>query len=187
MTRSRTALPQLAAALAVALILSPARSQETGLKADDSKRMVELLDKIEKRLGNQQAQTEVLMDIVRKDLKDLRDEVARLQKEVTDLRRSPAGAGTSTSNYPQAMPTGPSTSNSMTQAAPLAHVRLVNTYFTDMTALINGVPYTVAPGQERIVTVSAGVLTYSVLQVPTPPQTRMLVPNETLTLTLTPR
>src|SRR5439155_19552078 len=74
----RTLLPQLAAVLAVALALGPARSQETGLKSDDAKRVVDLLDKIEKRLATMEARSDVTMDLVNKDLRQLRDESARL-------------------------------------------------------------------------------------------------------------
>jgi hypothetical protein len=69
----------------------------------------------------------------------------------------------------------------------MARVRLINTYLTDMSAVINGTLISVPPGQERLVTVPAGVMNYQVTQVPGPPQTRALAPNETLTLTLFPR
>jgi hypothetical protein len=174
----------LASLCVVAVIAGPVRSEEPAIKPDDSKRMVELLDKIEKRLASQQAQSDILMDIVRKDLKDLREEVARLQRELGDLRRTPTVP--STSNYPQSPSAGyaPSTSYSMTTPAAPANVRLINTYFTDMTAVVNGVAHTVPPGQVAVVPVPAGVLNYHVLQAPYPPQLRTLTPNETLTLTL---
>jgi hypothetical protein len=185
MTRNRLVVPQLTALLAVALVLGPARSQDTGAKVDDSKRMVELLDKIEKRLGNMELRSDATMELITKDLKQLRDEVNRLQREVADLRRAPGA--TSTSNYPQTTPTIPSTSFSITPpagpAAP-AHVRLVNSYLTDMTAYVNGVMYTVLPGQTAVVAVPPGSLNYHVLQAPYPPQARTVAANETLTLTL---
>jgi hypothetical protein len=60
----------------------------------------------------------------------------------------------------------------------------VNSYLTEMTANVNGVQYTVPPGQAADVPVAPGTLTYHVLQAPYPPQTRAVAPNETLTLTL---
>jgi hypothetical protein len=73
-------------------------------------------------------------------------------------------------------------------AAPLgARVRLVNTYFTDMTAVINGGIYTLRPGEERTLTYPPGNLTYQVLMVADIPQTRTLAAGEQLTLTLYPR
>jgi hypothetical protein len=183
MIRSRHALvPQLTALLAVALVLGAARSQETGLKPDDSKRMVELLDKIEKRLGAMESRADVTLDLVNKDIKQLRDEVTRLQREVADLRRSPGT--TSTSNYPGTTPAAPSTSYSIPQPPAPAHVRLVNHYLTDMTAYVNGVLYTVQPGQVADVAVPPGMFTYHVMQAPYPPQQRTAAPSETYTLTL---
>jgi hypothetical protein len=192
MTRSRFVLPplvQLAAVLAVALALGPARSQETGLnKADDTKRMVDLLGSIDRRLANLETRSDATMDLIKNDLKQLREEVGRLQREVADLRRTPPPP--STSNYPAPIsppPPGPSTSYSAPQPPLLGHVRLVNTYFTDMTAVVNGQLHVVPAGQTREVPVPAGSVTYQVAQVPRPAQTRALAPNETLTLTLFPQ
>jgi hypothetical protein len=57
-----------------------------------------------------------------------------------------------------------------------------------MTAVINGLFYSVAPGQQRVVAVPAGTpVNYQVMQVSEPIKSRVLVPNETLTLTLFPR
>src|SRR5436305_2977072 len=106
MTRQRLIpkqAPALAAVVAVALVLGPSRSAEPGTPPvpDNSQRTVELLDKIEKRLAAQQATTDVVLDIVRTDLKSLRDEVSRLRQEVTDLRAKAAAApAISQSNYP---------------------------------------------------------------------------------------
>src|SRR5205823_5191450 len=105
------------------------------------------------------------------------EEVDRLRKEVADLRRTPGT--TSNSYYPGTTPAGPSTSLSVTQPPAPAHVRLVNQYLTDMTAYVNGVPYTVLPGQVADVAVAPGTLTYHVLQTPYPQQTRAVSPNET--------
>src|SRR5207249_2706647 len=105
-------------------------------------------------------------------------EVARLQREVTDLRNRPASPTTSASYY--------GGTAAAATPAPSAHVRLVNTYFADMSAVVNGTLVTVPPGQERSVTVPAGAMNYQVYQVPGPLQVRTLVPNETLTLTLRP-
>ncbi len=186
MTRSR--LVPLAAVLALASALGPARSQETGLnKADDTKRMVDLLGSIDRRLANLEARSDATMDLIKNDLKQLRDEVARLQREVADLRARPATPpAPTTANYPSPLPAGPSASYSITPPAPTGVVRLVNTYFGDMTATINGQTYVVPAGQTRDVHVPAGAVTYQVYQVPRPLQTRTLVPNETLTLTLFP-
>jgi hypothetical protein len=179
-------LVQLAAVLAAALALGPARSQEPGPnKVDDSKRMVELLGSIDRRLANLETRSDATMDLIKNDLKQLRDEVARLQREIADLRRTPPQ--TTTANYPSATPAAPSTSFAVPQPTPVGHVRLVNTFFSDMTAVVNGVTLLVPPGQTRDVTLPAGTVTFQVAQVPRPTQVRTLAPNETLTLTLFPQ
>jgi hypothetical protein len=183
MIRNRLVIPQLVALVAAVLVLGPARSAEPATPTEDSKRMVDLLDKIEKRLGTQQAATDVLMEMVRKDLKDLRDEVARLQREVGDLRRAPPAP--TTSNYPSTPP-APTANMAMAPPVPTARIRLVNTYPADMTAMVNGVTYVVPAFQTRDVPVPAGAATFQVHQVAQPAQVRTLAANETLTLTLFP-
>ncbi len=175
----------IAATLALTLGLGTARAQATNEAIrDEVKAVRELLKGIDERLARQQTTNDLLLEMVRKDLKDLRDEVARLQRELNDLRSRPNGQ-TTTANYGGTPPAGaPSTSLSVT--GPTARVRLVNTHVMPMTALINGIRYTVPPGQEQTVQVQAGTMTYYVYQVPGPVQTRNLVPNETLTLNLFP-
>jgi hypothetical protein len=193
-TRHRTLLLPLAALAAAALTAGNAWARAE--PADDTKRMVELLGKIEQHLTDQRAATNILLDIVQKDIKDLRNEVARLQHELNDLRNRPAGPATSSSYYGgTATPYGGTPSASLSvgppapavPAGPTSHVRLINTYLTDMSAFINGTLISIPPGQEVPVTVPAGVMTFQVTQVPGPPQTRTLAPNETLTLRLFPR
>jgi hypothetical protein len=55
-----------------------------------------------------------------------------------------------------------------------------------MTAVVNGLAYTVSPGTERIVSVPAGSMNFIVPQVSAFPEMRTLAPNERLTLTLRP-
>jgi hypothetical protein len=63
----------------------------------------------------------------------------------------------------------------------------VNTYLTDMNAVINGAYYTVPPGQERTVPLPPGLAWYQVLPVQPFAKTTTLQPGETLTLRLFPR
>jgi hypothetical protein len=166
--------------------LSARAAEPADQKADDLKEIRNLLSRIEMRLATQQSVTDVMLDIVKKDLRDLREEVSRLQRELADVRSrasTPPAAPTTTSNYGGT----PSTSLSVGPPAPTATLRLVNTHFIDMTALINGTLVTVPPGAQRTVTVPAGVVNYQVFQVPEPMKSRTLVPNETLTLQLYPR
>jgi len=187
MTRTRlrnVTLP--AAALVAVLTAGNARAQgEPANATNDMKAVRELLERIDKRLAAQQATSDILLDIVKQDLKDLRGEVARLNKELTDLKNRPAAPATSSSNY-QGTPSTSLSVGAPPATAPTSSVRLVNTYFSDMSAVVNGVLVTVPPGQERVVTVPAGAMNYQVYQVPGPLQQRTLMPNETLTLTLRP-
>lgn len=185
MTRIRLVPSSIVALAATVLVLGPGRAADPEVKLDDGKRMVELLDKIEKRLAYQETQSNLVMEIVRKDLKDLRDEVNRLQRELAEVRRLPAGPTTSTSAYPSPT-TPPGTSFSMTTPAATARVRLVNTYPSAMTATVNGQTHVLQPFETRDVVVPAGTATFQVHQVSQPPQFRSLAANETLTLTLFP-
>ena len=74
-----------------------------------------------------------------------------------------------------------------TMAPTNARVRLVNSWFTDMTAVINGAVYTLAPGTTRTVFYPPGNIQYQVMMVADVPQSRTLMPGEELTLTLYPR
>jgi hypothetical protein len=184
MIRSRLVPPpvvQIVAMLALMFAVGPARSVEPAdVKPDDAKRMIELLDKIEKRLATQEARADATLDLVTKDIKGLREEVARLQKEVGELRR--AGPGTSTSNYQSSSP-----SVSASVAPPSqGRIRLVNNYVTDMTAVVNGTTVAVAAGRYLDVLVPPGTVTYQVNQVAQPLKATTLAANEVLTLTLFP-
>jgi len=187
MFRSRLVPPplvQIIAIMAMAFVLIPARSAEPPIegKVDDTKRMVDLLERIEKRLATQEARTDVMLDLVKTDIKQLRDEVSRLQKEVGELRRT--SNSNSTSNYPSQSASSPSISASV--AAPQGRVRLVNNYVTDMTAVVNGTPVPVAPGRYVDVIVPPGTVTYQVPLMRQPTKATTLAANEMLTLTLFP-
>jgi hypothetical protein len=189
MIRSRLVPPpfvQLAAVVAV-LCVGPLRAADpVDTRVEDSKRSVELLSKIEQRLAAQQAQTELAMEIIRKDLTDLRNDVSRLQKELADVRR--AGPPNTSSYYQgQPPPTGPTISAAVPPPAQLGQVRLVNTYFTDMTATVNGVTYIVPPNTTREFAVPAGPLNYQIYQVPQAIKSTSIASNEMVTLTLFPR
>lgn len=183
--RTTQLLIPIAAMAMLPIALQSGRAEEpAGAKATESQKIIDLLTKIDQRLANQQTQSELILDMMRKDLKDLREDVVKLQRDVADLRRT--NTGVSTSNYPSQMPQGP-IPNTTALAPTWSTVRLVNTFATDMTAMVNGVWYVVPPGQQRFVSVPSGTMTFQVLQVPAwGLQARTLSPNETFTLTLKP-
>src|SRR5436190_23010367 len=83
MTRTRVLTRFLCPLFAFALLAVGVRAADPEQpKADDLKDIRDLLTKIEQRMANQQTTNDVLMDIVRKDLRDLREDVARLQREL---------------------------------------------------------------------------------------------------------
>jgi hypothetical protein len=168
------------------LVALSATAQEPADVKGELKTIREALTRLDQRLDDQKTH-DLLVQRLLKDVNDLRDEIARLQRDLADVRNRAAGTP-STSNFRGS----PSTSMSVgppvpTASMPTATIRLVNTHMIEMTAVINGTLVTVPPGTERIVTVPAGPVNYQVYQVPEPMKTRILVPNETLTLTLFPR
>ncbi|HEX4588343.1 MAG TPA: hypothetical protein VH120_00315, partial [Gemmataceae bacterium] len=116
-----------------------------------------------------------------KDLRQLREDVNRLQRDVADIRRS--GPGT-TSSYYSGPPASPPPAVAMSPA-PTGRVRLVNNYLTEMTATVNGLTYAVPPMQAREVPVPVGPLSYQVYQAQVGRSTT-INPNEVITLTLFP-
>ncbi len=186
MFRNRLVPPpvvQLVAVFAVTLILGPARSAEPAdVKTEDAKRTIELLDKIYQRLGNLEARVDTTLDLGR-DVKQIKEDISRLQREVAELRRTPPG--NSTSNYPSQSAGSPPVSASVVAPAAQGRVRLVNNYVTDVTAVVNGTTVPVPPGRYVDVLVPPGAVTY---QIPLVGQakTTTLAPNEMLTLTLFP-
>jgi hypothetical protein len=184
MIRNRFVTPpvvQTVALLVLAFVVGPARSAEPAdVKSDDAKRMIELLDKIERRLATQEAQSQTTLDLVKLDIKGLQEEVGRLRKEVAELRRTQSG--TTTSNYP---PSSPAVSAFV---APMAQgrVRIVNNYLMDMAAVVNGTSVSVPPGRYLDVLVPAGTVTYQIPMLPQSTKTTSVAANESLTLTLFP-
>jgi hypothetical protein len=175
-------LVQLAGLCAVVMLAGTARAAEPGTdpKTDELARIVKLLDQVEQRMSRMDAKLDAVVDMGR-EMKQLRDDVTRLQRDVTDLKRS----GNSTSYYPgQTPPLNPTIAAA--PPAQVGRVRLVNTYIGDMTTTVNGMTYTVPAGQTLDVPVPAGQLTYQVWQIGQPMKVTTLSPNQMLTLTLFP-
>lgn len=190
MARNRVRpLPTMLCTLLLGVFALSAPAAEPGIAdpKDDVKAIRAMLERIDGRMAAQQSQLTdalILINKLMSDMTTLRDEHARLQRELNDLKARPAGQ-TSSSYYPGTA--GSSFSQLPSQAPLAARVRLVNTYIADMTAVINGVMYTVSPGTERTVSLAPGTMTYQVFMVADVPQTRSLAAGEELKLTLYPR
>jgi hypothetical protein len=164
-------------------LAGPLRAEEPN---DANARLARALEKLEQRLGVMDAKLDTVVDMG-KDMKQLREDVNKLQREVADLRRPSNGT---TSSYYGGPPSSTSLSPAIAPpvAPPLAMgtVRLVNNYLTDMTANVNGLVVTVPAGQVQDVRVPPGALTYQVYQVQPSARVSSIAPNEMLTLRLFP-
>jgi hypothetical protein len=173
--------------------LTPVRgtTAEPASAADDLRAIRTILERIEARQAAQQSQLTDTMVTVNKLMSDvavLKDEHFKLKQELTDLHNrlnAPQQPQPSTSFY-SGPPTGPAPTTAMSPAAS-ARVRLVNNWFTDMSAVINGVTFTLTPGTQRVVTLPAGNMQFQVMRVADLPQQRTLIPGEELMLELLPR
>jgi hypothetical protein len=172
--------------LAVMALAGPARAAEpaTDPKTDELARIARILEQVEQRMSRMDAKLDTVVDMGR-ELKQLREEVSRLQRDVADLRKS---GGNSTSYYGgQTPPLNPTIASAPPAVpAPTARVRLVNTYFTDMTATVDGLTVVVPAGTSREVSVPVGQLTYQVYQTGQPMRVTSINPNEMVTVTMFP-
>jgi hypothetical protein len=178
-------------ALGLSLTAGRGSTAEPASAADDLRAIRTILERIESRQAAQQSQltdTMVSVNKLMSDVTALKDEQAKLKQELTDLRNrlnAPPQPQASTSFFSgPPMATAPTTS--MTPAGS-ARVRLVNNWFTDMAAVINGVTYNLTPGTQRTVTLPAGNMQFQVMRVADIPQSRTLIPGEELMLELLPR
>jgi len=186
--RSRTIWP-LVCALGLCLTAGRGKTAEPASAADELKAIRTILERIESRQAAQQSQLTDTMVSVNKLMSD----VAMMKEENFKLKQALEEYRSRLNSQPQ-----PSTSfygGPTTSAAPpagmtppgSARVRLVNNWFTDMAAVINGATHNLTPGTQRIVTLPPGIMQFQVMRVADIPQTRTLMPGEELMLELMPR
>ena len=110
------------------------------------------------------------------DIYALRQHVEQLQRELNSLRTGKPITRISASSPLAGNPTG------------AGRIRLVNTYPTQMTVIINERSYRLEPGADRIIDKQpAGTFTYQVLGVQPELLVRNLAANETYTIMVYPR
>lgn len=181
-TTTTWALFAALAALASTITVRPILGAEPN---EELKAIRDLLNKIDQRLENQNTISLQMLDRLKadfgqlkNDMTSMKDEMTRLQRDLNDMRLRGNANGSSTSYFGGSAPTTPSSSS--------ASIRLVNTYLTDMTANINGLLYVVPPGQQRVVPVAPGNVSYQVFQTQNFAKATSLRPGEILTLSLYP-
>ena len=169
------------AAMASTLTVKPVIGAEP---SEELKAIRDVLQKIDQRMENSnnialQTLDRMKADFgqLKSDMAQMRDDMARMSREVADLRNR-GNSGASTSYFAGSAPVAP---------AATASIKLINTYISDMTAVINGTMYVVMPGQTRTVPLYAGNVSYQVLQTQDFSKTTTLQPGEVLTLSLYPR
>jgi hypothetical protein len=170
MTRTRFAL---AALVGLAIAAAPA----FGEPAEDLRKAVEKLEKATKDLQDakdalkvDELRTKAItidtkLDLIDKDIQDIKKDIREIKRKMNDT--------TSTSLRPD-------TDGTTTHGQ--GRVRFINEFNEEMSVVLNGRSFRLAPGQERMLSVPPGDFTYQVLQLQRFPQDRRIVADETKTI-----
>jgi len=167
----------LPAALLAAAFAAPAAGQT----ADDIKRLNDKLDALTKSV--QDLKDGMRTDTVREKvttvdskIDQLDQDIQAIKKDLRDLKRR-VGDGTTTTLRPE---------YDSTTFRGQGRVRFINEYPDEMSVIVNGRPFRLAPGQERLVPVTPGDFTYQVLNVQRDVQTRRIAADETKNIRIFP-
>jgi len=154
------------------------------LADEDSKKAVDKIDQLSKDL--QALKDSLKIDALREGAKtidskiDLLDkdiqEIKKDLKDMKEIRRRLADASPSTSLRPGV------------DSAPAnqARVRIINAHPFEMSVILNGFSYRLAPGEERLFSVQPGQFRFEVLQIPGVHKGGEIVAGETKTFTIYP-
>lgn len=166
----------LASLLAFGLVTAPAFADP----AADLKQAVEKLDKATKDL--QEAKEALKIDELRAKAIKIDTTIELIDKDIQDLKKD-------IRDIKRKLENGPSTSlrsESFYQGQGQGRVRFINEFNEEMSVVVNGRSYRLAPGQERLIVVPPGDFTYQVLQLQRFPQDRRITPDETKTVRIFP-
>lgn len=165
------------ALFAAAVLAGPAAGQT----ADDIKKLNDKLDALTKSM--QDLKDSVKSDAVREKLTtvgshldQLDQDIQTIKKDLRDLKRR-VGDGTTTALRPEY------------DAATFrgqGRVRFINEFPDEMSVVVNGRPFRLLPGQERLVPVPPGEFTFQVLNVHRTAQLRQIVADETKNIRIFP-
>jgi len=160
----------LAVVLATAVAAAPAFADQ----AEDLKKALEKLDKVSKEIQDLKESMKIeelrgkaitidtKLDMLDKDILEIKKDIKEIKRKVGD--------NTSTSLRPDL--------DSAT-ARGLGRVRFINEMSEEMSVVVNGRPFRLMPGQERLVPVPPGEFTYQILQLQRVVQERRIAADET--------
>ena len=173
MTLSRL-LPAL---FATAALAAPAAGQT----ADDIKKLNDKLDALTKTVNDLKdgMKSETVRDKVNtvdSKIDQLDQDIQAIKKDLRDLKRR-VGDGSTTALRPE---------YDSTTFRGQGRVRFINEFPEEMSVLVNGRPFRLAPGAERLVPVPPGDFTYQVFNVQRTAQVRPIVADETKTIRIYP-
>jgi hypothetical protein len=165
------------AALLAAALAAPAAGQT----AEDVKKLNDKLDALTKALQDVRdglktenvreklATIESKIDLLDQDIRTIKDDVRQMKRRVGD--------GATTTLRPE---------YDSSSFRGQGRVRFINEYPEEMSVIVNGRSFRLAPGQERLVPVTPGQFTYQVLNIQRDIQTRQIAADETKTIRIYP-
>jgi hypothetical protein len=167
----------LPAALLAAALAGPAAGQS----ADDIKKLNDKLEALTRTLQELRdaAKSDSVrekvntidskIDLLDQDIRTIKDDIRQLKRRVSD--------GATTALRPQY--------DSATFRGQ-GRVRFINEYPEEISVIVNGRPFRLAPGAERLVPVPPGDFTYQVLNVQRTAQIRPIIADETKNIRIFP-
>jgi hypothetical protein len=165
------------ALFAVAVLATPAAGQT----AEDFKKLNDKLDALTKAVqdlkdGMKSDAVREKVTTVASHIDQLDQDIQTIKKDLRDLKRR-VGDGTTTALRPEY--------DSATFRGQ-GRVRFINEFPDEMSVVVNGRPFRLLPGQERLVPVPPGEFTFQVLNVHRTAQLRQIVADETKNIRIFP-
>ena len=160
----------LAAALAIGLAAAPVRAADPELE-----KAIERLDKATKALEDAR-KTITDMAQLHGRVITAEGEISILKREFEDFRKRLDAAASRIALKPE--------ERSLSAFRGQGRLRFINEHPFEMSVVVNGRSYRLAPGAERLIPVSPGEYTYQVLQIHNTPRVRRIDADEVKTFTI---
>jgi outer membrane murein-binding lipoprotein Lpp len=107
-----------------------------------------------------------------------------LENELAELRKNKAGAKKVEALKPEA--NGKLDEKTTESFKGMGRLRLINEFTEEMSVLVNGKPFRILPGDEKLIPITPGEFNYQVLQLQRTPQERKILADETKTVRIYP-